>query len=110
MVNSLLKSLKNLSDVMLLTVFFLAVFAIIGLQLFMGQLRNRCVIDPPESEHPYYYILQRDPEENRNWTNPETQEMKSMQDWQHEYINDEDNWIILNGGEDNIICGELGAP
>lgn len=60
MVNSLLKSLKNLSDVMLLTVFFLAVFAIIGLQLFMGNLRNRCVIDPIPEDDPWYYIYHKD--------------------------------------------------
>ena len=110
MVNSLLKSLKNLSDVMLLTVFFLAVFAIIGLQLFMGNLRNRCVIDPPPSTDSYYYTLKENPEDDRNWTNPDSGENKPMKKWLFEYINNEENWITLNGGEDDIICGNLGAP
>ena len=48
MVNTLMKSIKMLSDVMILTVFFIGVFALIGLQLFKGTLRNKCVkfMDP----------------------------------------------------------------
>lgn len=32
---------------MILTVFCLSVFALIGLQLFMGNLRQKCVLIPP---------------------------------------------------------------
>lgn len=39
--------MKKLSDVMILTVFCLSVFALIGLQLFMGNLRHKCVRWPP---------------------------------------------------------------
>lgn len=46
MVNTLLRSLKLLSDVLVLFLFFLAVMALIGLQLFVGELRNKCVRDP----------------------------------------------------------------
>lgn len=35
--------MKKLADVMVLTVFCLSVFALIGLQLFMGNLRHKCV-------------------------------------------------------------------
>jgi voltage-gated sodium channel type IV alpha len=94
---------------MLLTVFFLAVFAIIGLQLFMGNLRNRCVKDPLESTHQFYYIFKEDPDSEKNWTDSSGHN-KSVKDWQHDYINNEDNWIMLNGGDDDIICGNLGAP
>ena len=45
MVNTLLSSLKLLSDVLILFVFFLGVMALIGLQLFSGELRNKCVLD-----------------------------------------------------------------
>lgn len=38
--------MKKLSDVMILTVFCLSVFALIGLQLFMGNLRQKCVRFP----------------------------------------------------------------
>ena len=47
MVNTLLRSLKLLSDVLVLFLFFLAVMALIGLQLFVGELRNKCVRDIP---------------------------------------------------------------
>lgn len=40
---ALVQSVKKMVDVMILTVFALAVFALIGLQLFMGNLRNKCV-------------------------------------------------------------------
>ncbi|KAM9813283.1 sodium channel protein type 8 subunit alpha-like [Neosynchiropus ocellatus] len=45
-VGALIQSVKKLSDVMILTVFCLSVFALIGLQLFMGNLRNKCVFWP----------------------------------------------------------------
>lgn len=46
-VGALIQSVKKLSDVMILTVFCLSVFALIGLQLFMGNLRHKCVRWPP---------------------------------------------------------------
>ncbi|TTO31541.1 Sodium channel protein type 4 subunit alpha B [Bagarius yarrelli] len=46
-VGALIQSVKKLGDVMILTVFCLAVFALIGLQLFMGILRNKCVLMSP---------------------------------------------------------------
>uniref|UniRef100_A0A8C7FRX6 Sodium channel protein n=1 Tax=Oncorhynchus kisutch TaxID=8019 RepID=A0A8C7FRX6_ONCKI len=42
-VGALIQSVKKLADVMILTVFCLSVFALIGLQLFMGNLRQKCV-------------------------------------------------------------------
>ncbi|XP_040297450.1 sodium channel protein type 2 subunit alpha-like [Bufo bufo] len=45
-VGALIQSVKKLSDVVILTVFCLSVFALIGLQLFMGHLRNKCVYLP----------------------------------------------------------------
>ena len=47
MVNTLLKSMKMMTDVLILTLFFIAIFALIGLQLFLGKLRARCVKDHP---------------------------------------------------------------
>ncbi|KAK7938670.1 hypothetical protein WMY93_001996 [Mugilogobius chulae] len=46
-VGALFQSVKRLSDVMILTVFCLSVFALIGLQLFRGNLRQKCIITPP---------------------------------------------------------------
>ncbi|KAH0621446.1 hypothetical protein JD844_022774 [Phrynosoma platyrhinos] len=45
-VGALIQSVKKLSDVMILTVFCLSVFALIGLQLFMGNLRHKCLLWP----------------------------------------------------------------
>uniref|UniRef100_A0A8C3T9J2 Sodium channel protein n=1 Tax=Chelydra serpentina TaxID=8475 RepID=A0A8C3T9J2_CHESE len=42
-VGTLIQSIKKLADVMILTVFCLSVFALVGLQLFKGNLRHKCV-------------------------------------------------------------------
>ncbi|XP_070583159.1 sodium channel protein type 5 subunit alpha-like [Erythrolamprus reginae] len=42
-VGALIQSVKKLTDVMILTVFCLSVFALIGLQLFKGHLKQKCV-------------------------------------------------------------------
>uniref|UniRef100_A0A8C6TM65 Sodium channel protein n=1 Tax=Neogobius melanostomus TaxID=47308 RepID=A0A8C6TM65_9GOBI len=59
-VGALIQSVKKLSDVMILTVFCLSVFALIGLQLFMGNLRQKCVRVPVHSNSSnssnYYYL------------------------------------------------------
>ncbi|XP_041736791.1 sodium channel protein type 4 subunit alpha B isoform X2 [Coregonus clupeaformis] len=46
-VGALIQSVKKLADVMIITVFCLAVFALVGLQLFMGILKQKCVYWPP---------------------------------------------------------------
>uniref|UniRef100_A0A3P9AS64 Sodium channel protein n=1 Tax=Maylandia zebra TaxID=106582 RepID=A0A3P9AS64_9CICH len=52
-VGALIQSVKKLSDVMILTVFCLSVFALIGLQLFMGNLRHKCVFWPINTNESY---------------------------------------------------------
>ncbi|NXK71417.1 SCN4A protein, partial [Amazona guildingii] len=47
-VNSLIESVKRLTDVLIFTVFCLSVFALIGLQLFMGNLTSKCVLSNTE--------------------------------------------------------------
>ncbi|XP_010214391.1 PREDICTED: sodium channel protein type 9 subunit alpha-like [Tinamus guttatus] len=44
-VNSLVESVKKLTDVLIFTVFCLSIFALIGLQLFMGNLKYKCVLN-----------------------------------------------------------------
>jgi hypothetical protein len=46
-VDALVQSVFRLRDVMILTSFVLSVFALIGLQLYMGVLRRKCVYNPP---------------------------------------------------------------
>ncbi|XP_072649406.1 sodium channel protein type 11 subunit alpha [Canis lupus baileyi] len=42
-VGALLRSVKKLVDVMILTLFCLSIFALVGQQLFMGSLNQRCI-------------------------------------------------------------------
>ncbi|KAK1876747.1 Sodium channel protein type 1 subunit alpha [Dissostichus eleginoides] len=108
-VGALIQSVKKLSDVMILTVFCLSVFALIGLQLFMGNLRQKCVrwpmgnnatnssnvtADDTFFSHSLLDInttfVQNTTENYFNWT---------------EYISDEANYYFLPGRRDALICG-----
>ncbi|XP_047672352.1 sodium channel protein type 4 subunit alpha B isoform X3 [Tachysurus fulvidraco] len=84
-VGALIQSVKKLADVMILTIFCLAVFALIGLQLFMGILRNKCVLWPPPS-----FI-------NNTDTN-------STFDFE-QFINDPEYFYFLPGSLDPLLCG-----
>ncbi|XP_053096648.1 sodium channel, voltage gated, type VIII, alpha subunit a isoform X2 [Pangasianodon hypophthalmus] len=85
-VGALIQSVKKLSDVMILTVFCLSVFALIGLQLFMGNLRHKCVIWPINITELY--------QANGSHTF----------DWD-EYIMNETNFYKLPGSLDALLCG-----
>ncbi|XP_072242308.1 sodium channel, voltage-gated, type I like, alpha b isoform X3 [Leuresthes tenuis] len=109
-VGALIQSVKKLSDVMILTVFCLSVFALIGLQLFMGNLRQKCVrmviasnatnaSDIAANDTMYFNggpleinatFVQNDTESSLNWT---------------EYISDESNYYYLPGRRDALLCG-----
>ena len=45
-VGALLEAVRRLRDVMILTVFVLSIFALVGLQLYQGSLKRKCVRDP----------------------------------------------------------------
>lgn len=45
-INALLHSFRQLAEVMTLTIFCLMVFALFALQVYMGELRNKCVRRP----------------------------------------------------------------
>ena len=49
-INALLNSLTQLVEVMSLTLFCLMVFALFALQVFMGVLRNKCVLEPDSED------------------------------------------------------------
>lgn len=42
----MIDSVKNLRDVIILTLFALSVFALMGLQIYMGMLTQKCIIVP----------------------------------------------------------------
>ena len=46
-VGALMEAVRRLRDVMILTVFVLSIFALVGLQLYQGSLRQKCVVQPP---------------------------------------------------------------
>ncbi|KAG7495455.1 sodium channel protein type 8 subunit alpha-like isoform X1 [Solea senegalensis] len=85
-VGALIQSVKKLSDVMILTVFCLSVFALIGLQLFMGNLRHKCVYWPI-NETAYY--------------------LANGQKTFHydEYMMNESNFYFLPDQLDALLCG-----
>lgn len=41
-----MEAVRRLRDVMILTVFVLSIFALVGLQIYQGTLRNKCILDP----------------------------------------------------------------
>ncbi|XP_029140870.1 sodium channel protein type 8 subunit alpha isoform X1 [Protobothrops mucrosquamatus] len=85
-VGALIQSVKKLSDVMILTVFCLSVFALIGLQLFMGNLRNKCVIWPIDLNETYL----ENGTKGFNW---------------EEYSNNMSNFYTIPGFLDPLLCG-----
>lgn len=44
-VGALLEAVRRLRDVMILTCFMLSIFALIGMQLYQGTLRSKCIRD-----------------------------------------------------------------
>ncbi|XP_074687077.1 sodium channel protein type 5 subunit alpha-like isoform X4 [Strix aluco] len=88
-VGALIQSVKKLADVMILTVFCLSVFALIGLQLFMGNLRHKCVRDYTKfnSTNGTLYL------NGRMWNTSE------------EFLSDPVNYFVKNGTEDVLLCG-----
>uniref|UniRef100_A0A8C6X2F8 Sodium voltage-gated channel alpha subunit 1 n=1 Tax=Naja naja TaxID=35670 RepID=A0A8C6X2F8_NAJNA len=98
-VGALIQSVKKLSDVMILTVFCLSVFALIGLQLFMGNLRHKCLFwNPPNS-------TDSNDTDIFNATFGENSTLNITQfDW-NAYIEDENNFYFLEGQNDALLCG-----
>ncbi|XP_070490836.1 sodium channel protein 60E-like isoform X2 [Chironomus tepperi] len=80
-INALLHSFKQLAEVMTLTIFCLMVFALFALQVYMGELRNKCVLN-----HPSW------------WTNV------TYEDW-YEWISNSSNWVYRD--DMPMLCGNL---
>ncbi|XP_066157194.1 sodium channel protein 60E isoform X3 [Euwallacea fornicatus] len=80
-INALLHSFKQLAEVMTLTIFCLMVFALFALQVYKGELRNKCVLkmDDKNASYEVWYNWTRDPE----------------------------NWIIHNTTGNPVICGNV---
>uniref|UniRef100_A0ACB8G0H8 Sodium channel protein type 2 subunit alpha n=1 Tax=Sphaerodactylus townsendi TaxID=933632 RepID=A0ACB8G0H8_9SAUR len=102
-VGALIQSVKKLSDVMILTVFCLSVFALIGLQLFMGNLRHKCLIWPPDNSTFQINItsyFNSSAGENGTFINTTI----STFNW-NEYVDDDSHFYFLDGQNDALLCG-----
>ncbi|KAJ8784062.1 hypothetical protein J1605_008562 [Eschrichtius robustus] len=64
-VGALLRSVKRLVDVMILTLFCLSIFALVGQQLFMGNLNQKCVRKDCDSDYKDYCFEKKDSTEFR---------------------------------------------
>uniref|UniRef100_A0A4W5R353 Sodium channel protein n=1 Tax=Hucho hucho TaxID=62062 RepID=A0A4W5R353_9TELE len=106
-VGTLIMSVKKLADVMILIVFCLAVFAVVGLQMFMGTLKQKCVSWPPVEWH-----LNSTDMDNVTMANgfnnvigySGTNSGNSTWDFKA-YIDDKANHYFLPGMLDSLLCG-----
>ncbi|ELW62311.1 Sodium channel protein type 3 subunit alpha [Tupaia chinensis] len=101
-VGALIQSVKKLSDVMILTVFCLSVFALIGLQLFMGNLRNKCIQWPPTNASLEEHSIEKNITVDYNGTL--INETVFEFDWKS-YIQDTRYHYFLEGFLDALLCG-----
>ncbi|KAF7667518.1 hypothetical protein LDENG_00059090 [Lucifuga dentata] len=92
-VGALIQSVRKLADVMILTVFCLSVFALIGLQLFMGVLRQKCVRSTAHCVNSSYSPNTTIICNNRTWNSRE------------DFLSSEDNFYKVEGAKDALICG-----
>lgn len=81
-VGAVIDSVKNLKDVVVLTLFSLSVFALLGLQIYMGMLTQKCILNGPTNQT------------NSQW---------------HEWSSNSSNWLpdmnYLNVGNSYQLCG-----
>ena len=78
-VSAIIYSVKNLRDVIILTLFMLAVFALLGLQIYMGVLSQMCIRD-----------LDIDDSNHTSW---------------HAWVHNESNWFVSGETNSYILCG-----
>uniref|UniRef100_A0A8C3VG01 Sodium channel protein n=1 Tax=Catharus ustulatus TaxID=91951 RepID=A0A8C3VG01_CATUS len=93
-----MKSVTLLGDIVIFVV-----FALIGLQLFMGNLRNKCLQWPPEN-----FTLETNITSQLNSTIGENGTLVNSTvtpfDWKG-YIEDESHFYFLEGQNDALLCG-----
>ncbi|XP_016020920.2 sodium channel protein type 7 subunit alpha isoform X1 [Rousettus aegyptiacus] len=79
----LLRCLKKLTGVIILTLFFLSVFSLIGMGLFMGNLKHKCLRWPQENETETLFNRTRNPH----------------------YLREIENFYHLEGERYALLCG-----
>ena len=106
--------MKNLRDVIILTVFSLSVFALLGLQIYMGVLTQKCIKQFPEGNaHLLLYP------EQTNITNssldsssstlskqpPSVEALAMFHKAWHSHNSNNSNWYQIEGKVDPVLCG-----
>ncbi|XP_078316453.1 sodium channel protein para-like isoform X17 [Crassostrea virginica] len=90
-VGALLEAVRRLRDVMILTVFMLSIFALVGMQLYMGTLRQKCATFT-------------------NFTYDNTTEgnetLMTYEEAWLEWAMDKDHWYKKEGSDEYLICGK----
>ncbi|XP_076380130.1 sodium voltage-gated channel paralytic isoform X4 [Megalopta genalis] len=81
-VGAVIESVKNLRDVIILTMFSLSVFALMGLQIYMGVLTQKCIKNFPE---------------DGSWGN------LSAENWER-FVSNETNWYV-DEAKNMPLCG-----
>uniref|UniRef100_A0A3Q4MCQ2 Sodium channel protein n=1 Tax=Neolamprologus brichardi TaxID=32507 RepID=A0A3Q4MCQ2_NEOBR len=108
-VAALIQSVKKMVDVMILTVFALAVFALVGLQLFMGNLRQKCVRWPIQTNDTMFEIFNGTSSFNNTVDFNDTIGLNDTYTNSTfnftEYIENSENQYFLEGSQDALICG-----
>ncbi|XP_053406003.1 sodium channel protein 1 brain-like isoform X3 [Mercenaria mercenaria] len=83
-VNALLRAFRMLLEVMMLILFCLMVFALFSLQIYMGTLRQKCVVEPPPyTATPSYSYAQ----------------------YYNDHIKNSSNWYESDG--EIVLCGNV---
>ena len=90
----MIESVKNLRDVIILTVFSLSVFALLGLQIYMGVLTQKCIRNFPEDLAAKYL----------NSSDPNLKEFHRA--WSAFGLNSS-NWYWIEGKLDPVLCGNM---
>ena len=93
-VGAVIESVKNLRDVIILTVFSLSVFALLGLQIYMGVLTQKCIRNFPEDLAAKYL----------NSSDPNLKEFHRA--WSAFGLNSS-NWYWIEGKLDPVLCGNM---
>ncbi|XP_041651267.1 sodium channel protein type 4 subunit alpha A-like isoform X2 [Cheilinus undulatus] len=98
-VRTLIQSAKRLAGVMVLTLLFLCLLALVGQQLFMGALRNKCIIWPVNMTQTNHHddgysssIFDYDGSSSSNFD-------------YNKYVNNHTNYYFLPGQLDALLCG-----
>nr|AMD09816.1 sodium channel alpha subunit [Acartia hudsonica] len=86
-VGAVIESVKNLRDVIVLTLFALSVFALLGLQVYMGFLSHKCIRNFPVGENGSWGELN-----HHNW---------------FAFTNNRTNWYRVENARNYQLCGNM---